>query len=300
MARSIDSISKQSKAKKADNPSEEARAPTAEQPVPAPEEKTAEPAPAVPEVAEPAPAEPAAATEPAPEPTPPVEPTPEPVPTPDPTPAAEPVPTPDPIPTPDNSIPTPTPDATDATPTGGPDSFETLFPEPSVVVSGPPTWLWWLLLVLGAAALGFLAFSLTRGHIDQWLSTSSATPTPSASQTVAPTATPSAAQSPTPAPTPSPSASPAGVVKANVTLRVLNGTKVAGAAADTKKTLEAAGFTVKSIGNAKTQNYTKTTIYYQTGRLAEATAVQAALGDATLTESSAQAAPDMVLVIYGK
>jgi hypothetical protein len=180
------------------------------------------------------------------------------------------------------------------------ESFD-LFPEPSVVVSGPPTWLWWLLLVVGASALGFLAFDLTRGRIDGWL----ASDTPTSSPTASPTAStsPEASTSPTAAASPTPTASTTSSTfdKSKVTLRVLNGTTQAGAAASTKTKLEAAGFTVKSIGNAKNQNYTKSYVYYQAGKKAEAEAVFAALTDSSaLLEESTLASPDMVLVVFGK
>lgn len=199
------------------------------------------------------------------------------------------------------------PAAADAAPategaTPAADSFETMFPEPSVVVSGPPAWIWWLLLFLGAGALAFLAFDLTRGKIDSWIKTSSespaATATPEASASPSAEASPSAAATTTP--TPSPSSSTSGVVKSSITIRVLNGTTTSGAAGTTKTTLEKAGFTVRAVGNAKNQNYTKTTIYYQTGKKAEAEAVQSALpAGSVLEESSTQANPDMVLVVYG-
>lgn len=185
-------------------------------------------------------------------------------------------------------------------PSAKPEGFD-LFPEPSVVVTGPPTWLWWLLLVAGAGALGFLAYDLTRGRIDNWLASDSPTPTPTVSASSSPEASPSASASATATPTPSPSSSATTVDKAKVTLRVLNGTTQAGAAAATKTTLEKAGFTVKSIGNAKSQNYTKTYVYYASGKKAEGEAVLAALADsAAVLEESTLASPDMVLVVFGK
>jgi hypothetical protein len=187
-------------------------------------------------------------------------------------------------------------------PSAKPEGFD-LFPEPSVVVSGPPTWLWWLLLIAGAAGLGFLAFDLTRGRIDNWLASDSPTPTPTVSASpgtdASPTPTPDTSTSPTATPTATPTTGT--IDKSKVTLRVLNGTTQAGAAATTKTTLEKAGFTVKSIGNAKSQTYTKTYVYYQAGKKAEADAVLAALADSkAVLEESTLANPDMVLVVFGK
>jgi hypothetical protein len=181
----------------------------------------------------------------------------------------------------------------------GKDSFENLFPEPSVIMSGPPGWVWWLLLIIGAAGLGFLAFDITRGKIDTWLSVS-----PTASPVVEESATPTASASASPTTvatvTPTPTASPSGIVKSSVTLRVLNGTTVTGAANSTKTTLEKAGFTVRTIGNAKNQNYTATMVYYQSGRQVEAQAVADSLAPTKVTlEESTLASPDMVLVVVG-
>ena len=84
-------------------------------------------------------------------------------------------------------------------------------------------------------------------------------------------------------------------------MRVLNGTTVSGAAATAKTTLEQAGFTVRTTGNANHQTYTSTVIYYETGDLAQAQSVQQALSgySPTLEESSSLASPDQVLVVVG-
>lgn len=183
----------------------------------------------------------------------------------------------------------------------GSDSFETLFPEPSVAIAGPPSWIWWLLLIIASAVLGVVGYSLAQGKLNNWFGTTKATPT--ASAVAKATATPSTTATPTSSATSTPTTTPTtnAVVKSAVTMRVLNGTKVTGAAATAKTTLEKAGFTVRTTGNAANQNYTSSYVYYQSGRQAEAEAVKAALSDYSITlEESTLASPDMVLVVIGK
>lgn len=178
------------------------------------------------------------------------------------------------------------------------DKFETLFPEPSIVVSGPPSWIWWVLLVIASIVLGYLFFDLTKGRIDNLLHLDT-TPSPTISASVTPS---SSSESPSPSVSPeaSPSTTPSPSV-ATISLRVLNGTTVNGAAAAVKTTLEKGGLTVRTIGNAKTRDTAITTIYYQAGRDAEAAQVKSILGnDAAILEQSDLANPDMVLVLVGK
>lgn len=186
-----------------------------------------------------------------------------------------------------------------STPEATQDSFESLFPEPRVALGAPPSWLWWVLLLVVSAVLGVVGYALTQRNLKDWLSTNTATPTPSATAAATPTPSPTDTPSPTPSATPTPT--PAAVDPASVTLRVLNGTTVTGAASKAKTTLEAAGFKVRTTGNAKTQDYQTTMVYYQTGRQAEAEAVQKALTGYMVTlQESSLAAPDMVLVVIGK
>lgn len=243
--------------------------------------------------------------------TPPETPAPAVVSAPESTPAAEQAPVAAPAPTP-TSTPTPTP-------TAQPDPFmagekvendyDTLFPEPSVIIESPPAWIWWLVLLAASVIVGLVGFRLLNHRLDNWLSVSS-TPTPHATvpATVAPTATPTTTATPTPSSSPAPTATPSvtatPVATANassVSLRVLNGTTVTGAAASAKTTLQKAGYTVRTIGNAKQQTYTTSYIYYKTGKLAEAQAVQAVLKSysITLQEASNLADPDDLLVVIG-
>lgn len=175
------------------------------------------------------------------------------------------------------------------------DKFESLFPEPNIVMSGPPTWVWWVLLVVGAAGLGFLAFDLTRSRIDDWLAVKNTpSPTATATATPTPTETPVATATPTPAPT-----SNSTLDKSKITIRVLNGTATVGAAATAKSKLEKAGFTVRLTGNAARTN-AATTIYYQAEHQVDAQLIKDALGTGVLQESSPLANPDNVLVVIGK
>mgnify|MGYP000934327678 CR=1 FL=1 len=60
-------------------------------------------------------------------------------------------------------------------------------------------------------------------------------------------------------------------------IKVLNGNGISGSAATVKTAIESAGYRVSYIGNALTFTYQKTTIYYKTGKSAEATAIAAVL-----------------------
>ena len=64
--------------------------------------------------------------------------------------------------------------------------------------------------------------------------------------------------------------------------------------------LEKAGFTVRTIGNAKNQTYESTIIYYQTGQLSNAQKIGKALTSYSITYTeSSLASPDAVLVVIG-
>lgn len=178
------------------------------------------------------------------------------------------------------------------------DSYESLFPEPSISISKPPVWFWWLLFILLAATFGVTAYSLANSNLDRWLNLGSPSPTPSPSLQPTPSSTPSPTSTPTA--TPSPSPSPLNI--ATISIRVLNGSGQVGAAAGVRTTLTQAGFTVRSIGNAKTQDYSGDTIFYQTGHLADAQAVQQSLKKAStsLVENNDLVAPDQVVVVVGQ
>jgi len=69
------------------------------------------------------------------------------------------------------------------------------------------------------------------------------------------------------------------VDKSAIAISVLNGSGVKNSATTVANTLKAAGFNVKSTGNAKSFNYTKTYIYYKTDDPSAANLVKTALPD---------------------
>ena len=185
------------------------------------------------------------------------------------------------------------------------DSYESLFPEPVVAVSAPPTWVWWSLLGIATVGLGVLGYNVANGKVSAWLSPAStpnsqaitltATPAPIPMVTTAP---PVAAVQPVAAPSASPSS--AATPATATTVRILNGTPAEGAATRAKTVVSAAGFVVSTIGNTKS-TYPNTIIYYQPGHIVSAQAIAKALTKyaSTLQESADLASPDTVLVVLG-
>jgi hypothetical protein len=193
------------------------------------------------------------------------------------------------------------PAAETGAPTGEGDSFAALFPEPAPKLGQPPSWLWWLALLIASIVIGGVGYMLAQRNLQSWLAlepTAAPTATPTATPTPEPTPTPTSTPEPTATPTATPT--PSSVDPAKVTLRVLNGTTTTGAAAKAETVIEKAGFTVRTIGNAKNQDYATTQVYYATGQKAAAEAVKESLTgyDVTITESSL-ANPDMILVVVG-
>lgn len=84
------------------------------------------------------------------------------------------------------------------------------------------------------------------------------------------------------------------------TVRILNGGGKAGAASQLKTDLETSGYTVSSIGNART-TYDTTTVYYRGSVAEDATALAQALGEPQPTiEESEVAAPADILIVIGQ
>jgi len=99
---------------------------------------------------------------------------------------------------------------------------------------------------------------------------------------------------------PAATAAPA-IDKSTVSISVLNGSGVKNSATAAANTLKTAGFNVKSTGNAKTFNYSKTYIYYKTDDATAANLVKEALAS-RITEvvkntSVVGAAYDIVVVV---
>ncbi|MCX6810923.1 MAG: LytR C-terminal domain-containing protein [Candidatus Berkelbacteria bacterium] len=102
------------------------------------------------------------------------------------------------------------------------------------------------------------------------------------------------------APATQPASTPA-IDKSTIAISVLNGSGTKNSASSTAAILKKAGFNVKSTGNAKSFNYTKTYIYYKTDDATAANLVKDALSSRT-TEVSKNtsivgAAYDIVVVV---
>lgn len=113
-----------------------------------------------------------------------------------------------------------------------------------------------------------------------------------------PTATPTATATPTPATT---AATP---VKANITVKILNGGGVTGAASKVSTLVTNAGFKVSSTGNAKSYTYATTEILYKNALLKSlATELAAALSSYTTSikeDATTVGTASDILVIVGK
>lgn len=148
--------------------------------------------------------------------------------------------------------------------------------------------IWTIIILIIASALGAVAYKL--------LSPSPAR-APQASATplaLLPTSTPT----PTDTPTPSPSSTPA---PTSVNIEIRNGTHIAGLAQKLKNKLIAEQYTVSAIGNAASQDVTKTIVYNL--NVADADAAQkiaaelSAKGDSTLPANEAKSSADIVIIL---
>lgn len=90
--------------------------------------------------------------------------------------------------------------------------------------------------------------------------------------------------------------------KATISIRVLNGNGISGSAASVKETLVAAGYNIGAVTNASRFTYTNTTLYYNTGKEAEAKLIVADLGSrkTEIYENPQVAGSNDVIVVVGK
>ena len=49
--------------------------------------------------------------------------------------------------------------------TGSGDSFESMFPEPAIAISGPPSWIWWVVLIIASTVLALLGYTMAQDTI---------------------------------------------------------------------------------------------------------------------------------------
>lgn len=172
--------------------------------------------------------------------------------------------------------------------------------------------VFWPVYLIGIIIVAILAFFGVRAGaklVDTWMDlkpssvdTGTATPAPETTEST-PTATdatttPVAVTEPTPAPAP---AKPT-IDKAALKIRVLNGGGVSGAGDAAKKVIEAAGFKVDSVGNAKKFSYETSYVYYPKDKKAEAELLSEAIKDkySITTEENEVAAGYDALVVIGK
>jgi hypothetical protein len=176
------------------------------------------------------------------------------------------------------------------------DSF--LEPIERTHVSHKPRADWWMYLMVAFLTIIFmlLVYIAVRGNRIAPV----VVPAPQVTVTTppAPAEPPSGSlpENTTPAPAPAP------VNKADITVRVLNGSGKSGDAAKVRDILKEAGFTVTSIGNT-TATYEKTNIYYKKDGISDAVQVQNALTDyqtELIEDENLVGSESKILVIVGK
>lgn len=102
-----------------------------------------------------------------------------------------------------------------------------------------------------------------------------------------------------PQPEPGKTTPPVDTPARSVTVRILNGGAQQGAAGTLKTALEQEGYTVLTVGNARSM-YDQTTIYYAPGQREAAATLVEALGETSIIqEESTIAAPAKLLVVLG-
>ncbi len=108
--------------------------------------------------------------------------------------------------------------------------------------------------------------------------------------------TPTSASTATPSPSTSASATPISLP----TVEIRNGTNITGLAKQTSETLKSKDYTITSIGNAATRDYTKTTVYPISGTAAEAEALSELINattDTNLPDGETKSSAEILIIL---
>ena len=169
-----------------------------------------------------------------------------------------------------------------------PEHEETIIPEISVHRKNPrkPIIMWAIILIVAALVVGgiIMVVSGKAGSLSSFIASPSPTPTS------------------TPIPTPTPDVSQ--LDRSTLSIQVLNGSGIAGAAGKMKEALEEKGYTVGDTGNAENYDYTSLEITVKKDKEAYLTLLESDLKEAySLGTTAATLADDVpydVRIIVGK
>jgi|GEM_PF-1873377 len=172
------------------------------------------------------------------------------------------------------------------------------------------SWLIWLLIIGTVSYLIYRNFNSIKGSVDKLnpLGISAGTSSSKDETYTAEikpqdytTSSSSSSQSAS-AGASSPKSSSSASVASTLKIQVLNGSGVSSAASTMKKALTDQGYTVASTGNAKSFTYEQTTIFYKTGKDAEATEMKGLLTsyDVILKNADATVGSYDIIVVVGK
>ncbi|MEI8143584.1 MAG: LytR C-terminal domain-containing protein [Candidatus Berkelbacteria bacterium] len=158
-----------------------------------------------------------------------------------------------------------------------------------------------LLIFVAAGALFYFSIPAFKEYVTDKISNSKASSSSSISVSQISYSVSSSSSSSSIAPTSSSSSSSTATIS-KMTIKVLNGSGVAGAAETVKANLTKLGYTVGFIGNANSFGYATSMIYYKTGKVAQATEIKNTLPtlSITLNENSTIAGVYDVVVVVGK
>lgn len=172
------------------------------------------------------------------------------------------------------------------------------------------SWLIWLLIIGTVSYLIYRNYNSIKGSVDKLnpLGISAGTSSSKDETYTAEikpqdyTSTSSTASQSSSASTSSSSTSSSTAAISTLKIQVLNGSGVSSAASGMKKVLTDQGYTVASTGNAKSFTYEQTTIFYKTGKEAEATKMKDFLTgyDVILKNSDATVGSYDIIVVVGK